>query len=609
MIFGVLFMVKGSRKKKVIALLVSDLMDPFSIQLARGVSRAASKFGVDMLIFPGKYIDRDLSEQVELMYDYQFTTLFTYANSDNIDGLIISANSIGCHSTEERMREFVDSYGDIPSVLVATHFEGYTCVCYDNKNAVKEGISHLIKQEGCRHICLISGPEYNTDVIERKRAYVETLEENGLEFNESMCEAGDFEKSERSADAMEKLLRANPDMDAVFCLNDNMAMSAYDVLRKHGLTPGEDVKVFGYDNVQASGTMDPPLATVGADPIFLGERSVECLLEKISGKNFGNVTLPAKFIGRESLGHKYVEERLHMHSDEKTLREDFSDIYYRYIYENDEEEAEKVYQKFEVVMRAVLKSVTKKPDIDDMREEFGRIGHVGHGQGCREIRRSDFDAPLPECLLDFAVQVEVAEALPVGAVEAVDAAQVQMVETARDDFAARLFQIEQEALSRRLFGRVALQLPRQLSLGKSVDAVWCRRQGGQERGDDADGLGVSRGFGADAPQQFKPTRHGAVPFAVDAAEKHDRLVWRTLERGRGGGDREGFRRRQIVFRCELADADASCGCEKTLVRKGVARTREKPSERVVVRRQDEMTMEEASTRRQSGEDRWVEIGE
>jgi len=370
LIFGVLFMVKGSRKKKVIALLVSDLMDPFSIQLARGVSRAASKFGVDMLIFPGKYIDRDLSEQVELMYDYQFTTLFTYANSDNIDGLIISANSIGCHSTEERMREFVDSYGDIPSVLVATHFEGYTCVCYDNKNAVKEGISHLIKQEGCRHICLISGPEYNTDVIERKRAYVETLEENGLEFNESMCEAGDFEKSERSADAMEKLLRANPDMDAVFCLNDNMAMSAYDVLRKHGLTPGEDVKVFGYDNVQASGTMDPPLATVGADPIFLGERSVECLLEKISGKNFGNVTLPAKFIGRESLGHKYVEERLHMHSDEKTLREDFSDIYYRYIYENDEEEAEKVYQKFEVVMRAVLKSVTKKPDIDDMREEI-----------------------------------------------------------------------------------------------------------------------------------------------------------------------------------------------------------------------------------------------
>ena len=88
-------MVKGSRKKKVIGLLVSDIMDPFSIQLARGVSRAAKKFGVDVLIFPGKYIDRDLSEHAELMYEYQFTTLFSYANSENIDGLIISANSIG----------------------------------------------------------------------------------------------------------------------------------------------------------------------------------------------------------------------------------------------------------------------------------------------------------------------------------------------------------------------------------------------------------------------------------------------------------------------------------------------------------------------------------
>lgn len=363
-------MVKGSRKKKVIGLLVSDIMDPFSIQLARGVSRAAKKFGVDVLIFPGKYIDRDLSEHPELMYEYQFTTLFTYANSDNIDGLIISANSIGCHCTEERMRQFVDGYGDIPCVLVATHFEGYTCVCYDNRNAVKDGINYLIKQEGCKHICLISGPEYNTDVIERKRAYIETLEENGLKFTDSMCEAGDFEKSEMSAKAMETLLRENPDMDAVFCLNDNMAMSAYDVLKKHGMVPGEEVKVFGYDNVQASGTMDPPLATVGADPILLGERSVECLIEKMDGKNFGNVTLPAKFIGRESLGHKYAEERLHMHSDEKTLRDDFSEIYYRYIYENREEDTEKVYQKFEVIMRAVLKSVTKQLNIDDTREEI-----------------------------------------------------------------------------------------------------------------------------------------------------------------------------------------------------------------------------------------------
>lgn len=371
-VFGGRYMALSKEKRKVIGLLVSGITDTFSIQLIRGVMRAADNRGLDLIVIPGKYLDRDLSERTEIMYDYQFATLYSYAKEGFFDGLIISANSIGCHTNDVRMRQFVDSYKGIPSILVATRFEGHSCICFDNMNAVKEGIDYLIKREDCAKICEITGPDCNTDVIERHRAYVETLEANGLAYNEKMSEVGDFMVSDESRQAMENLIRNNPDIDAVFCHNDNMAMAAYEVIKKHGMIPGEDIKVFGYDNIQESGALDPPLATVSADPIYLGEEAVECLIEKMRGEQFSSITLPAKFIGRESLGRKYAEERRHQITDEMTLREDFSEIFYRYINERSGEETEEIYQKFEVVMRAVLRSMSKNLDLDDTGDDILR---------------------------------------------------------------------------------------------------------------------------------------------------------------------------------------------------------------------------------------------
>ncbi len=362
----------NGEKRKTIGLLVSGVTDTFSIQLIRGAMRAAEKNGVDLIVMPGKYLDRDLSDSTEIMYEYQFATLYKYAESKSFDGLIISANSIGCHTNDVRMRQFVDTYSDIPSVLVATQFEGHTCICYDNRNAVIEGVNYLIRREECRKICELTGPECNTDVIERHQAYLSALADNGMEYELGMSASGDFMDSDESRTAMERLISNNPDMDAVFCHNDYMAMAVYEVIRKHGLVPGDDIKVLGYDNIQESGAMDPPLATISADPIFLGEKAVGCLIDKTEGKTIESMTLSSKLVGRESLGRRYAEERRHLISDEKTLREDFSDIYYRYINERSSYETEQIYQKFEVVMRAVLRSVSKKMDIDDTREDILR---------------------------------------------------------------------------------------------------------------------------------------------------------------------------------------------------------------------------------------------
>lgn len=47
-------------KRLVIGILVSGIADSFSIQTCRGVMNASRDKGIDIVIFPGKYINRKL---------------------------------------------------------------------------------------------------------------------------------------------------------------------------------------------------------------------------------------------------------------------------------------------------------------------------------------------------------------------------------------------------------------------------------------------------------------------------------------------------------------------------------------------------------------------
>lgn len=63
-------------KRKVIGILVGGIADDFTVQTCRGAMRAAREKNVDVVILPGKYIERNLRESKDLMYEYQYNTIF-----------------------------------------------------------------------------------------------------------------------------------------------------------------------------------------------------------------------------------------------------------------------------------------------------------------------------------------------------------------------------------------------------------------------------------------------------------------------------------------------------------------------------------------------------
>ncbi|MEZ3479430.1 MAG: GGDEF domain-containing protein, partial [Lachnospiraceae bacterium] len=317
------------RRAVTVGLLASGITDNFSIMVCRGAMTAAREMGARLVIFPGKYLDRDLTARKEILYEYQYNTLFSYAEGKRLDAVLIMADSIGCYAQADRVRQLIQRYSGIPCVLIASKLEGYVSVNYDNYNGISEAMNYMIHDLGMKKIGMVGGPEGNTDAKERRDTFIRVLEENQMAFDESCYIEGNL--SRFSGEIFDTFIEKNPQIQGIFCVNDDTAIGLYEALKRHGRTPGRDVRIFGYDNMLASAKMEPPLASVWADPTRLGEKALNTALRMINGEHVEDQVLSTKFIKRDSLGSVKKKEGLQSDKwlDRNSIDKYFNDIFYR----------------------------------------------------------------------------------------------------------------------------------------------------------------------------------------------------------------------------------------------------------------------------------------
>jgi diguanylate cyclase (GGDEF)-like protein len=318
-----------NKRKLTIGLMVSGITDELTISVCRGVMQMAEKLDVNIVVFPGKYVNRDVSNNPDLTYEYQYNTIFSYAVPENMDALIISAGTIGCLTTEEYMRGFLEEFKDIPHILTFYSLDGYVNIQFDNYNGIREGLDYLIEKTGCRKIGMIGGSDDNTDAYERKKAFIETLERHGIPFEESAFAEGNLLRT--SVDAYRELLDNNPDLDAVFCVNDDTAIGLYDELNRRGYEIGRDIHVLGYDDITLATKMDPALSSVRADGAEVGEAALKMVVRLLQGEKVESKVLPTHFIRRDSIGTGVRQEEIRRESvfDQETIDGYFNGIFYR----------------------------------------------------------------------------------------------------------------------------------------------------------------------------------------------------------------------------------------------------------------------------------------
>jgi DNA-binding LacI/PurR family transcriptional regulator len=148
----------------------------------------------------------------------------------------------------------------------------------DNTAGAAMATRHLLDQ-GHRTVHHISGPPGWPEARQRSTGWREVLSDSGAPVPDILV--GDW--SARSGYEMGHRLALDPEVTAIFCGNDHMALGALRALSEAGRRVPHDVSVIGFDDIPEAPFMIPPLTTVQQDFGEIGRRSMQLLMDIANG--------------------------------------------------------------------------------------------------------------------------------------------------------------------------------------------------------------------------------------------------------------------------------------------------------------------------------------
>lgn len=143
-----------------------------------------------------------------------------------------------------------------------------------------------------------------THIQRRLNVFRETLAEFDKILDDKCVREGAYQPHS-GYDAMASLLTDQPDIQAVYCMNDMMAVGALSYLNQHNINVPDDIAVVGYDDIRVSAFLNPPLTTVRAPEVVLGETAGDLLLKLINSQTPDKTQhlLRPQLIIRQSCGY------------------------------------------------------------------------------------------------------------------------------------------------------------------------------------------------------------------------------------------------------------------------------------------------------------------
>ncbi len=172
----------------------------------------------------------------------------------------------------------------------------------DSRVGIAELVTHFITY-GHTHIGLILPPENIAFTPYRLEGYRDGLVGAGIPYRPEYVVHGDM-KQRGGENAAAYLLESQPQITAIVACNDLMAIGAMRAIQGHGLRPGLDIAVGGFDDIPAAKHAAPALTTIRQPIYTIGEQLTEILIKVIANEPLEKtgILLKPELVIRESSG-------------------------------------------------------------------------------------------------------------------------------------------------------------------------------------------------------------------------------------------------------------------------------------------------------------------
>lgn len=271
-----------------IGLLVKGIHNPFFSKMIKSIEEEIDKEGCSMILHYNEDNSNDIDVAVELIKEKKLKGLICLGGDfENLD-----------------KQELVNL--KTPIVLASTYViekankDLFSSVIIENEKAAFKAVNYIASL-GHKKIGIITTGEEDRSIGKlRFEGYKRALKKNNIEYNHEFVEIGEY-TFESGFNAMNKFLKKQLEITAVFVTTDIMAIGASKSILSNGLKIPEDISVVGFDGIDYSLYFHPSLTTVVQPIEEMGKKSIDVLFDLLKNKkNHQHIILETQLQERES---------------------------------------------------------------------------------------------------------------------------------------------------------------------------------------------------------------------------------------------------------------------------------------------------------------------
>jgi len=230
-----------------------------------------------------KYLGEELS-----LYDYQLSH-YSLSSKGDISRILnknfLSDGFILMNSIWNIQNELLKKNCHFVALIARIEDSRINSVVVNQYEGAYQATMYLI-ENGYKRIAVISGPQKSLGYHQRVKGYLAALEDKGIKKDRELIKIVSLGGEESGYQAMNSLLKLKRPPQAVFCLSDFKAIGAIEVAKGKGLKIPQDIAIMGFDDIEISKNLKPPLTTVRVPKDKIARAGIKLLMESIINPKF-----------------------------------------------------------------------------------------------------------------------------------------------------------------------------------------------------------------------------------------------------------------------------------------------------------------------------------
>ncbi|PKH05251.1 ribose ABC transporter substrate-binding protein RbsB [Moritella sp. Urea-trap-13] len=264
-----------------IAMVVSTLNNPFFVTMKEGAEAKAKTLGYELIVLDSQNDpSKELANVEDLTVRGVKAILINPTDSDAVSNAIRMANRAG-----------------IPVLTLdrgASRGKVVSHIASDNVAGGEMAGQYITDTIGANaKVIQLEGIAGTSAARERGQGFMQAVDKNKMNLLAS--QPADFDRT-KGLNVMENMLAANPDVQAVFAQNDEMALGALRAVQ----ASGKNVLIVGFDGTEdglAAVKRGILGATIAQQPALIGELGVEAADKVLKGQPVEkSIAVPLKVI-------------------------------------------------------------------------------------------------------------------------------------------------------------------------------------------------------------------------------------------------------------------------------------------------------------------------